>query len=162
VLVSLRPAAQCRCVPVNSDVKHQSPMPAISRAIATLRVIGSDLNPEEISSLLGGLPTRAHRKGDDLRKSPDAPVRSATAGLWAVEAQLATPSNVNRQIVDLLNGLTDDLLVWKRIATRYRLGVYCVWFMEEGNEGEEISAETLHMLSARGISLDFDIYTPDA
>jgi hypothetical protein len=34
--------------------------------------------------------------------------------------------------------------------------------MEEGNEGEEISAETLHMLSARGISLDFDIYAPDA
>ncbi len=101
--------------PVNSNVKHQSLMSAISRANATLRVIGSDLNPEEISSLLGGLPTRANRKGDDLQKSPYAPVRPATAGLWAVEAQLATPSDVNLKIVDLLNGLTDDLLVWKRI-----------------------------------------------
>lgn len=139
-------------------------MPAISRALATLRVIGSDLNPEEISSLLGGSPTRAHRKGDDLRKrkSPDAPVRSATAGLWAVEAQLAMPSDVNRQIADLLNELTDDLLVWKGLATRYRLSVYCAWFMEEGNEGEEISAETLLKLSARGISLHLDIYGPDA
>jgi hypothetical protein len=127
-------------------------MPAISRALTTLRAIGSDLNPEEISSLLGGSPTRAHRKGDDLRKSPDAPVRPATAGLWAVAAQVATPSDVNRQIVDLLNGLTDDLLVWKRLSTRYRLSVCCAWFMEEGNEGEEISAETLRMLSARGVA----------
>ncbi len=137
-------------------------MPTISRARATLRVIGSDLNPEEISSLLGGSPTYAHRKGDDLRKNPDARVRIAKAGLWALEAQLATPSDVNRQIVDLLNGLTNDLLVWKRIATLYCLSVYCVWFMEEGNEGEELSVETLHMLSARGIRLDFDIYAPDA
>jgi hypothetical protein len=136
-------------------------MPAISRALATLRVIGADLDPSEISHLLGCVPTRSHRKGEDLRKLQAKLPNVACAGLWALEARAMAPGNVNQQIGELLASVTTNPSVWDALANRYQLSVFCAWFMEGGNEGEDISAETLRALSDRRITLSLDVYGPD-
>jgi len=136
-------------------------MPAISRALATLRVIGDDLDPIEISHLLGRQSTRSHRKGEDLRKPKAKIPNVARSGLWALEAKARAPGNINQQIEELLTSVTTNLSVWDALANRYKLSVFCAWFMEGGNEGEDISADTLRALSDRRISLSLDVYGPD-
>jgi hypothetical protein len=136
-------------------------MPAISRALATLRVIGADLDPTEISHLLGCVPTRSHRKGEDLRKPQAKLPNVARSGLWALEAKAMAPGNVNQQIGELLASVTTNLSVWDALANRYQLSVFCAWFMEGGNEGEDISTETVRALSDRRIALSLDVYGPD-
>lgn len=128
-------------------------MPAISRALATLRVIGVDLDPAEITRLLACAPTRAHRKGDDLQKDPAKASNVARSGLWALEAKRTAPADVNSQIGELLSLVTADLSVWTTLASSYKLSVLCAWFMEEGNEGEDLSPETIRALGDRGIAL---------
>lgn len=133
-------------------------MPAISRAKATLRVIGDDLDPTEISRLLGCTPTDSHRKGDNINKPEATRTRAARSGLWALETKECSPSDIDAQFQSLLACVTDDLSVWSALAKHYKLDIICAWFMEEGNEGEDISAKTVQALSERKIALSIDIW----
>ena len=57
-------------------------------------------------------------------------------------------------------GLTDDLSVWMDLAGRYEARVFCSLFMDATNEGLRLKPETLAAVSARGLYLDLDLYSP--
>ena len=57
-------------------------------------------------------------------------------------------------------GTTDDLAVWRRLADRFRVDVFCGFFMRDANEGISVSPLTLKRLGERGIELGLDIYAP--
>jgi hypothetical protein len=136
-------------------------MTAIHRAVATLRIIGSDLEPERITAILGGEPTRAERKGQEIVSADGKRTRLARFGHWRREAEATQPSDINAQVKQLLNGLTKDLSVWHSLTKQFKVDIFCSWFMNESNEGEDINPETLLLLGERGISLGLDIYAPD-
>ena len=136
-------------------------MPALHKAVASLRVFGDDLDPNEISRLLGAQPSDARRKGQEL------PTRSGQTGyartsIWRLDAPDTEPEDLNRQVATLLGALTSDLDTWRGIASRYTLRLFCGWFMRGGNEGVDVSPDTLLALGSRGIELSLDIYGPDA
>jgi hypothetical protein len=81
-------------------------------------------------------------------------------GGWSLRAAEASPEDLNRQIKELLGKLTLDLEVWTLIARRFNVDLFCGLFMEQGNQGASLSAESLHALSCRGIGLSLDIYAP--
>lgn len=135
-------------------------MARLARSVATLRIIGDDLVPDEVSKLLGGTPTRAHRKGDEI------PLRGAQClartGMWRMAATETVPEDVDAQISEILGKLTPDLESWRSLASRFRVNLFCGLFMEEGNEGLSVSPSNLIALGERGIELDLDIYAPNA
>lgn len=133
-------------------------MATLNRALATLRVFGDDLQPDEISRLLGVKPSRSHCKGDVLS---DRTGRIAKVGMWRLEATPMEPSDFNGQVASSLGSLTQDLITWANLADRYDVSLFCGWFMDEGNEGEDISPSTLLALGARHIGLALDIYGPE-
>ena len=128
--------------------------------MAALRIIGDDLVPEELSSLIGASPTRAERKGDAI------PIRTgeriAKTGGWRLEATATEPENLDAQVPEILGVLTSNLDVWRALRARYRLDLFCGWFMNESNEGVSVSPATLLALGERGIELGLDIYAPSA
>ncbi|WP_158764367.1 hypothetical protein [Terricaulis silvestris] len=67
---------------------------------------------------------------------------------------------MDRQILELLAQMTDDLDRWASVTSRHEAMFYCSVFMLETNEGAEIAPATLMALGARGISLGVDIYAP--
>jgi hypothetical protein len=134
---------------------------SLQRAVASLSLTGDDLDPSKVTELLGGSPTRAWRKGDDIRMRPDLPERIARRGHWRKEATPTEPENLDAQVLELLSGLTTDLAVWKTLGAQCRMSIFCGWFMSGRNEGVEISPSTLLLLGERGIRLDLDIYAPD-
>lgn len=128
-------------------------MAIVARTKASLAFFGDDLDPSELSTLLGAEPTRAYRKGDDER----APGRR---GSWLIEVGERVPGDVDAQIQELLTSLTSDLAVWRYLTERLESRVFCGVFMQEENEGLEIGSHTLLELGTRGLRLSLDIYDP--
>jgi hypothetical protein len=133
-------------------------MAHLARSAASLRIAGDDLVPEEVSLLLGAQPTHAQRKGQELPSKFG--VRVARFGHWRLHAEETKPENLDAQVAEILDQLTTNLDVWHDLASRFRIDLFCGWFMEEGNEGVCISPSTLQALGERGIKLGLDIYAP--
>lgn len=133
-------------------------MVTISSAKTTFRIIGDSLIPEEVTSLLGAVPTTAQRKGQELLGSSGTS-RIAKFGMWRLQAAETTPGDLDAQVEEILAQLTDDIAVWNRLASQFDIDLYCGWFMEKENEGLGIAAGTLRELGARSIELSLDIYS---
>jgi hypothetical protein len=133
-------------------------MAAIHRSVAALRIIGDELDPSEITKLLGAAPTYSHSKGEVLQRPKG---RIANFGMWRLDAPPLEPSAFNDQVALLLAQLTQDLAVWEALSAKHNMDLFSGWFMNESNEGEDISPATLVALGTRGITLGLDIYAPD-
>jgi len=131
--------------------------------MATLRVIGDDLDPDEVTTMLGCTPTFAQRQGQHIpTRSASFPegFRVAKFGLWRLDATEAAPENFDAQVAELVGKLTRELAVWRDTARRFRVELFCGWFMKTSNDGVSISATSLRLLAERGIGLEVSIYDP--
>lgn len=129
-------------------------MGAFESSKATLRFIGDDLAPDELSRLLGCEPDYAHTKGQTVRN------RIKDFGQWRVTTEICTPESLDSQIVSLLQKLTNDLNVWIELKKKYRVELFCYLGMQSGNDGVSLSAELLRQIAERQIELQLDIYSP--
>jgi hypothetical protein len=132
-------------------------MAALARSVVTLRIGGDDLNPSELSQLLGATPTFACVKGEPRKPGSKAIART---GQWSLRAADAEPADMDSQISEILGKLPSDLDIWRSLGARYEIDLFCGWFMDETNEGLEISPETLSALGDRGVKLGIDLYAP--
>lgn len=133
---------------------------SIARLSVSVRVLGDDLDPEEVTRLLGTAPNFAARKGDQ-RQSGSRPFQQRI-GIWTF-ARTTKPSSeweLDGAIKALLGRLPSDLDVWRRLAERYSLDVFCGLFMSSDNQGTDVQPETLRLLADRGLALSFDLYGP--
>ncbi|MGN6579882.1 MAG: DUF4279 domain-containing protein [Bordetella sp.] len=128
------------------------------KTMASLQVIGDDLDPDEITRLLCCAPTAYQSKGDERVGQKSGRTYIAEFGSWSLRAPEQQPGNLNAQISWLMTAVTDDLDAWQSIAARYRTRLFCGLFMNQWNDGQSISAALLLALGARRIELDLDIY----
>lgn len=134
-------------------------MAAISKSTATLRVFGDDLEPADVTRLLGKEPTYQYRKGE-TRTTSGGSQYTRKHGMWRLGCGDRTPEALDEQITEILSGLTDDLLVWQNVTSKYTVNIFCGVFMEESNEGFGLSPTTMAALGARRIEIQFDVYAP--
>lgn len=127
---------------------------------ASLRIGGDDLDPDEISVLLGCQPTKGYRKGQVERGPSSGRDIMRKTGAWMLDAEDQAPGNLDEQVRSILDRLPADLSIWKKLSSRYKIDLFCGWFMAETNEGIAISAHTLVRLGERAILLDVCIYAP--
>lgn len=133
-------------------------MAVLSGSAASLRFFGDDLDPDELTLLLGHQPTNSERKGQEIVGKITGSKRMARSGGWRLSAERREPGDLDAQISEVLGQLTDDMSIWQDLTSRFRADVFCGLFMEEGNEGISLSNETLQRLAERGLTIDFDIY----
>ncbi|GLH75252.1 hypothetical protein SSBR45G_01600 [Bradyrhizobium sp. SSBR45G] len=127
-------------------------MSRISETHTSLRFSGDDLNPTELTALLGGAPSTCASKGDVIRGE-----RTAQTGSWIARAERREPGDLDAQIEEILLPLSKDLSIWRSLG-RYRPNLFVSLFLQETNEGIEISPHCLCLLAERGIRLGLDIY----
>lgn len=132
-------------------------MGELSRAVASLRVSGEDLIPDEVTGVLGANPSMAYARGDQVASKHGA-ARVAKFGLWSCAGPETEPADIDAQVRQLLQRLTPDVSVWQQLAKRFDVDLFCGWFMEHLNEGVEISPATMSALAQRRIVLSLDIY----
>mmetsp|Transcript_29352 Transcript_29352/g.57150 ORF Transcript_29352/g.57150 Transcript_29352/m.57150 type:complete len:139 (-) Transcript_29352:512-928(-) len=133
-------------------------MAVLSGSAASLRFFGDDLDPDELTRLLGCQPTKSERKGEERVGKVTGRKRIARSGGWRLKAERREPGDFDAQISEILDQLTDDMSIWQDLTSRFRADVFCGLFMKEGNEGISLSNETLQRLAERGLTIDFDIY----
>jgi len=133
-------------------------MGVIDHSIATLRFFGDDLVPDEITELLGATPTASCHKGQELIGSKTGVVRIAKTGSWRLSATRREPEDLESQVFEILDQLSQDLSVWAAVSSRYEPDLFCGIFMGGTNDGLPLSAKALLALGQRGISLGLDIY----
>ena len=137
-------------------------MARLHSSVVGLRVTGDDLIPDEITKLLGGSPTKSRTKGDKIYTNPQTGrVTIAKFGNWILSAADREPEDINGQIHQILNQVTDDLEVWQAITKKYHVDLFCGLFMRSDNDGFTISSQCLAALGARGIEISLDIYSGD-
>ena len=83
---------------------------------------------------------------------------TAHTGQWHLKASDREPEDLDGQVQELLDKLTQDLKVWAALAQQFQIDLFCGLFMKSANEGATLSPDTLAALANRGIKLSLDIY----
>ena len=135
-------------------------MAAIARVRVSLRVFGDGLEPEEVSALLGRDPTRCHRKGDPI--GGDGGAKVEPTGAWILDSTLSEKSEIEEHVETLLSGVSGDSDEWEQLTSRFSASILCSAFLDQYNEGFEISPRLSRSLAERGLVIAFDIYSGDA
>ena len=130
-------------------------MGTVRETAVSVRFGGDDLDPDEITALLGVQPDIALRTGDP---APNGRGLCRT-GIWLLKAPRSSPGDLDGQIASLLAKMSDDLSVWLVLSRRYRADLFCGLFLENGNEGITLSTETIRAIADRGLELGLDIYS---
>jgi len=133
-------------------------MADIGKTRASLRIFGTDLLPEEITTLLGCSPSKSAKAGDiDPRHKRET--RIVKEGFWLLASDEGDDSCLEKKVETLLDKLTSDLDVWKQLTSKYKVDIFCGLFLNELNEGFDISPALLKKLGDRNLKIDFDIYS---
>jgi hypothetical protein len=135
-------------------------MSELDQTAASLGFFGDDLDPEEITRILGASPTVGVRKGGVWKTSLGAE-KFAKSGSWRYKVERRSPGDLDSQIVDTLAALSSDLVAWKDLSNRFGGRFFCGLFMGTANDGLRLDAKTLAAIGDRGLALDLDIYAPD-
>jgi hypothetical protein len=130
----------------------------VERARVWLRVLGDELDPSHISTLLGRAPTRARRKGDSviLRSGH---TRIARSGSWIVDFDPSPEVTVDEAISALLSTMTDDELIWRQITSAFKVDLVCDMFVRGANQGLVISPSVVQQIAKRNLTFGVDIFS---
>jgi hypothetical protein len=133
---------------------------AIARVRVSLRVFGDGLEPDEVSALLGSEPTRSHRKGDPL--PGDRGSRVEPTGAWILDSALSEKAEIEEHVEALLASVSNDCDEWSSLTDQYSASILCSAFLDQYNEGFEVSPRMSQALGERGLVIAFDIYSGDS
>lgn len=125
----------------------------VDKSSLTLGIHGDDLDPEEVSRLMGCAPTSAHRRGE-TRRSGQPWQREAL--LLSVEGK--SPTGPEELVHLLLQRLPTDKAFWSEVRRRFRLQLMFGIFSERWNRGFELSAEAVGRINVLGAGVGVDIY----
>ncbi|NET91450.1 MAG: DUF4279 domain-containing protein [Kamptonema sp. SIO1D9] len=121
----------------------------------SLRFLGDNLNPEEISALLKCQPSKAYRKGDIIGSKSSHHI--AQTGAWILKGDKEDTGVLETKITRLLECITVPLTVWEELRS-FSGNVFCGIFLNDWNRGLSLSPELMQKLVERHLSIDFDIY----
>ena len=138
-------------------------MDHLQRASVTLILQGDDLDPDELTALLGRQPKIGTRMGETFI-GHNGRTETASTGKWIYSTGYRVPPDIDGQIGELLDSLPASLSIWSDLATKFdcyvALGIY---FAEDSwTGGIYLQPHTLQMLGERGLALDFDMYAAAA
>jgi hypothetical protein len=123
----------------------------------SLRVLGDDLNPNEVTRLLQLEPTFAASKGQ-TRQSGGRDVIQPT-GIWMIAFSGAPQEWTLEDAVEaLFDRLPSDPAVWRTMREKWSLDLFCGITLADVNRGITIRRSVLRRIAERELDLDLDIY----
>ena len=132
-------------------------LPGKSRApdevAVALCIYGDDLDPGEITALLGASPTHTHRRGD-ASGPRSVPFKT---GAWILEIRKSEPIYLDALYAELLAPLPAEQALWTALARRYELRLDFAVHTDAGC-GFHVSPETFALMSSRHCAFNINIY----
>lgn len=122
---------------------------------ATLTLQGAELDPEELTRILGVLPTRSHRRGDPFGAGRE---ETRAAGDWMLEVNVAAPDEAETVLSKLFAMLPEGNAFWADLNAGYRVSLDLMMVVKAWNRGFQLSAPMLQEVARRGLALTFEVY----
>ena len=126
--------------------------PDIDATAVTLRFFGDELDPDEVSRLLGSASTLARKRGAPLPGGA-----TAETGSWLLSSQRLSKNALEDQLHALFDRLVPDLSVWASLADRFGGDVFCGLWAADWNRGVALSLRALQRIAERRLAIGFDI-----
>ena len=121
-----------------------------------LGIYGHDLQPEEISIVLGCSATSGHRRGDTRGSGPPF-----TQGAWILKVEGKAPVEPDKLVQGLLSRVLIEPITWEQLVAKYRIRLSFTLFVGAWTRGFELSPTTVERLARLGIVIGFSIYADD-
>jgi hypothetical protein len=127
----------------------------------SIEFYGDELDPEELTRLLGSEPSWSSKVGE-RRKLSNGETQIMDHGKWLIDYGKEISSViVEEQIASLLDKMTDDPAIWHDLTSRYDTRVSCGIYINSFNEKFELSEAILKRLSDRHLKISMDIFSYD-
>jgi hypothetical protein len=133
---------------------------SVDACAVALRFFGDDLEPDEITKLLGVPASKSYRKGDILRGEKYDIIQKT--GSWRLQIEKCTDVELEDLINSLLDRLPSDPEIWKNLGQRFNADLFCGLWLEQWNRCMDFTPQTLVRIGERGLMLQLDIYTDRA
>ena len=127
---------------------------------ASLSIVGDDLEPDEVSRLLGCEPDDSHRVGDRVSS------RSTTLrknGAWSIQDDCLPTESLSTKIEAVLDRISVDPLAWQAARGRFDAILFCGIFLNQPDKlGEMVTLPEalLRRVSDLGLRLELDVWPP--
>lgn len=128
-------------------------------AHATFRVLGEDLDPDDVTRLLGVEPTQALRR--DQLVPTQTSVRRQEAGVWLLKSEGKVRStSLERHLLYLLELVEPHAQALEELRRNGRATAdfFCFWLSATGHGGPIFSADVMQRVAATGAELGIDFY----
>lgn len=128
-------------------------------AHATFRVLGENLEPDEVTAALGVTPSQSLRR--DQLVPTATQVRRQDTGVWLLKSEgKLTSTSLERHLIYLLDllepgvGALDQLRRSQDLTTDF----FCFWMSATGHGGPIFSADVMQRVAGVGAELGIDFY----
>jgi hypothetical protein len=118
---------------------------------------GNDLDPPQISQLLGVTPTRAAKMGEAVEFLGEHSL--AKTGLWELRRAVGDdPIDLAEAIRSLFAELTSDMTAWAEVTRRFGGGLMFSIPSPNPVDGAGLSRDIVRAIAERGLSSSVAIY----
>jgi len=144
---------------MDSSTKESSDYFSVS-----FRIMGDDLDPTIITTLLGIEPDHKHKKGDsNTGKAKSGKIiyySPYSSGMWAIKSKLDKHSRIQEHIESILEQLVPKKEMLEKLHNDgFEMDFYCGYFFEKTPQpGLWITSDTLKKMGDLGIDLGIDLY----
>ena len=127
------------------------------RLFLLLEISGDELDPEEMTALLGALPTKGYKKGDERPRGSQFYKR----GAWILdsgEVAIGVDRSGEERLKAWVAALPGDREVWARVKAQFDVSLRLVGYTDQWNADLTIDPEVLARLGELGLPLTIDPY----
>ena len=82
-------------------------------------------------------------------------------GAWILDSRISEKAEIEDHVESILALLTSDHDEWASLTERFSASILCGVFLDQYNEGFELSPRLCKALANRGLVIAFDIYSGD-
>ncbi|HEX5139989.1 MAG TPA: DUF4279 domain-containing protein [Dehalococcoidia bacterium] len=122
----------------------------------TICFYGDDLEPDELTRLLGMAPTHAHRPGDPVLSTRFR--NTYKKGAWILDLDDVEGADPEDAIIQLLQWLPVDDPIWLELTAAFDVRIGLSLVLKDWTRGFSLGAATLERLGALGLRLDVEIW----
>ena len=127
-------------------------MAELNNTVVSIRFSGKDLDPKKLGEMLGF--TRSDTTPSTLKSLKSGIV------VWSIQFETNETLSLEKKIEALLEKFTSEIPVWLCATKNVKADIFCGLFLDEWNQGFNLTPSLLKKLSDRNLEIGFDIYSP--
>jgi hypothetical protein len=135
-----------------------TPEGTVDHVRVCLRVLGDELDPQEITKLLGRKPTRSGKKGDSVLRPNGKSSRRRRNGAWLLDVTPKPDATVDAALTELLSKLPEDSDTWLSLTRRFQVELLCAITVRGIDQGFVLSPDILQQVAGLGVSLGVEVF----